>query len=96
MATKNTLRGKAEWLDKKASSHTDVSRALISTADRFPAKYNFAGRETAAPIGALFITESPQRPVCVFCGNWIVGLIPFLWLKAAKGVDPRYVNKTIA
>jgi hypothetical protein len=87
MATKNT---------KKASSHTIVSRALISAANRFPAKYNFAGRETAAPIGALFITKSTQRPFCVFCGNWIVGLNLFLWLKAPKGVNPRYVNKTIA
>jgi hypothetical protein len=46
---------------KKASSHTDVSRALISAADRVPAKYDFAGKETAAPIGALLMTESTQR-----------------------------------
>jgi hypothetical protein len=68
MATKNT---------KKVSSHTVVSRALISAANRFPAKYNFAGREIAAPIGALLMTESTQRPFCVFCGNWFVGLSAF-------------------
>jgi hypothetical protein len=47
IATKNST--------KKASSHTDVSRALISAANRFPAKYDFAGKEIAAPIGALFL-----------------------------------------
>ncbi|MDR1010242.1 MAG: hypothetical protein LBM04_03770 [Opitutaceae bacterium] len=65
IATKNT---------KKASSHTVIFRALISAANRFPAKYDFARKETAAPIGALLMTESTQRPFCVFCGNWIVGL----------------------
>jgi hypothetical protein len=53
IATKNT---------KKASSHTVDFRALISAANRVPAKYDFANRETATPIGALFITESTQRP----------------------------------
>jgi hypothetical protein len=75
IATKNT---------KKASSHTDVSQALISAADRFPAKYVFASKETAAPMGAHLIIESTQRPFCVFCGNWIVGLIPFLWLRLCR------------
>ncbi|MDR1011642.1 MAG: hypothetical protein LBM04_11080 [Opitutaceae bacterium] len=59
---------------KKSLLAYDVSRALISAANRFPAKYDFAGKETAAPIGALFITESTQRLFGVFCGNWIVGL----------------------
>jgi hypothetical protein len=40
----------------------------------FLAKYDFASKEIAAPIGALLMTESTQRPFCVFCGNWIVGL----------------------
>jgi hypothetical protein len=61
-----------EWPDKNAFSHTILSRALISAANRFPAKYDFAGKETAAPIGALLMTENTQRPFCVFCGNWIV------------------------
>jgi hypothetical protein len=52
----------------------DVFRALISAANRFPAKYDFAGKETAAPIGALLMITNTQRPFCVFCGNWIVGL----------------------
>ncbi|MDR1009603.1 MAG: hypothetical protein LBM04_00450 [Opitutaceae bacterium] len=59
IATKNT---------KKATSHTGVSLALISAANRFPAKYDFANRETAAPIGARLMFESTQRPFCVFCG----------------------------
>jgi hypothetical protein len=58
----------------KASSHTVVSRTLISAANRFPVKYDFAGKETAAPIGALLMIANTQRPFCVFCGNWIVGL----------------------
>jgi hypothetical protein len=53
IATKNT---------KKASSHMNVSRALISAANPYSAKVNFPGKRTAAPIGALFITESTQRP----------------------------------
>jgi hypothetical protein len=65
IATKNT---------KKASSHIDVSRALISATNPYSAKVNFSGKRTAAPIGALFITESRQRFFCVFCGNWIVDL----------------------
>jgi hypothetical protein len=65
MATKNT---------KKASSHTVVSRALISAANRFPGKYDFADKQTAAPIGALLMIANTQRSSCVFCGNWIVGL----------------------
>jgi hypothetical protein len=65
IATKNT---------KKVSSHTVVSRALISATNRFPGKYDFADRETAAPMGALLMTESIQRPFGVFCGNWVVGL----------------------
>jgi hypothetical protein len=63
-----------EWPDKKASSHMDVSRALISAANRVPGKYDFAERETAAPIGACLMIESTQRPFGVFCGNWFVGL----------------------
>ncbi|MDR1010472.1 MAG: hypothetical protein LBM04_05010 [Opitutaceae bacterium] len=65
IATKNT---------KKATSHTGVFRALISAVNRFPAKYDFANREIAAPIGARLMIESTQRPFCVFCGNWFVGL----------------------
>jgi hypothetical protein len=65
IATKNT---------KKASSHTVVSRALISASNRIPAKYDFAGRETAAPMGARETSANTQRPFCVFCGNWIAGL----------------------
>jgi hypothetical protein len=80
IATKNT---------KKASSHTDVSLALISAANRFPAKYDFAGREIAAPMGALLMTESTQRPFCVFCGNWIVGLSLFLWLRLCRAGNNR-------
>jgi hypothetical protein len=77
MATKNST--------KRASSHTGAFRALISAADRFPAKYVFASKETAAPMGARLITESTQRPFCaVFCGNWIVGLSLFLWLRLCR------------
>jgi hypothetical protein len=47
---------------KKASSHTVVSRALISAANRFLAKYDFADKKIAAPMGALLMTESTQRP----------------------------------
>jgi hypothetical protein len=53
IATKNT---------KKATSHTGVSRALISAANRVPVKYDFANRETAAPMGARLMIESTQRP----------------------------------
>jgi hypothetical protein len=75
MTTKNsTLQSEAEWPDKKATSHTVIFRALISAANRFPAKYNFAGKPTAAPMGALLISANTQRPFCVFCGNRIVGL----------------------
>jgi hypothetical protein len=72
IATKNT---------KRASSHMDVSLALISAMNPYSAKVNSSGKRTAAPIGALFITENTQRPFCVFCGNWIVGLSLFLWLR---------------
>jgi hypothetical protein len=72
IATKNT---------KKASSHMDVSRALISAANPHSAKVKFSSKRTAAPMGALFITESTQRPFCVFCGNWIAGLSLFFWLR---------------
>jgi hypothetical protein len=65
IATKNT---------KKVSSHTIIPRALIGATNRFSAKYDFAGKQTAAPIGALLMTKSTQRPFCVFCGNWLVGL----------------------
>jgi hypothetical protein len=75
MATKNT---------KKASSHTVALRALISATNPHSAKVNFSGKRTAAPIGALFITESTQRLFCVFCGNWIVGLSLFLWLRLCR------------
>jgi hypothetical protein len=64
MATKN----------KKVSPHTDVSRALINAANTHSAKADLSGKRTAAPMGALLMTESIQRPFCVFCGNWIVGL----------------------
>jgi hypothetical protein len=52
----------------------DVSRTLISATNPYSAKANFSAKQIAAPMGALFITESMQRPFCVFCGNWIVGL----------------------
>jgi hypothetical protein len=52
----------------------NVSRALISVANRVPAKYDFASRKTSAPIGACLMIESTQRPFDVFCGNWFVGL----------------------
>jgi hypothetical protein len=65
IATKNT---------KKVFSHTVAFRALISATNQFSTKYNCASKETAAPIGALLITASTQRPFGVFCGNWIVGL----------------------
>jgi hypothetical protein len=79
MATKNT---------KKASSHTVVSRALISAANRFLAKYDFADKKIAAPIGALLMTESTQHPFYVFCGNWFVGL-------ASRFVGKSYAKKLI-
>jgi hypothetical protein len=52
----------------------DVFRALISAANRFPVKYDFAGKVTAAHIGAMLMISNKPRPFCVFCGNWIVGL----------------------
>jgi hypothetical protein len=65
IATKNT---------KKVFSHTVAFVALISATNQFPAEYNCASKETAAPIGALLITASTQHPFGVLCGNWVVGL----------------------
>jgi hypothetical protein len=79
----------AAILTKKASSHMVVSRALISAANRFLAKYDFADKKIAAPIGALLMTESTQRPFCaVFCGNWFVDL-------ASRFIGKSYAKKLI-
>jgi hypothetical protein len=32
-------------------------------------------------MGALLMIEITQRPFCVFCGNWFVGLSLFPWLR---------------
>jgi hypothetical protein len=53
MATKNA---------KKISPHTNVFRALISAANAHFAKANFSGKQIAAPMGALLMTEGTQRP----------------------------------
>jgi hypothetical protein len=74
---------------QNATSHTDVSLALISAANPFPAKHDFADKETAAPIGARLMTKSTQRPFCVFCGNRIVGLSLFLWLWPCRAASIR-------
>jgi hypothetical protein len=59
---------------QKPPLHSPAFQTLMNVATHLPAKHNYAGKETAAPMGAQFITESTQRPFCVFCGNWIVGL----------------------
>jgi hypothetical protein len=69
---------------KKASSHMNASQALISATNPYSAKVNFPSKRTAAPMGALFIIESTQRPFCVFCGNWIAGLSLFLRLRLRR------------
>jgi hypothetical protein len=79
MATKNT---------RKASSHTVVFRVLISAVNWFPTKYDFAGKQIAAPVGALLMTESTQRPFCVFYGNWFVDLV-------SRFIEKSYAKKLI-
>jgi hypothetical protein len=69
---------------QKPPLHSPAFRTLASVAKRLPAKHNYAGKETAAPMGALLMTESTQRPFCVFCGNWITGLSLFLWLRLCR------------
>jgi hypothetical protein len=80
---------------KKASLQTDVSRAFISAANRFPAKYDFADRETAALTGALFITESTQRPfvrpLAKPRGVFFVAIGLLIW--ASRGIGKLYTKK---